>query len=179
MLRPHAEHHLAVRGLARERLGKRQRRGFAVAKRNRDRRTALERHEFAGYEIHRWRTHEAGDEHVGLTLPYTVRLRNARQINYPGTAQAYSYESDLIITDKRDGKEVEKTISMNNVHETWDGYRFYLANISPGTETAIQHVQIAVNHDPAKYFATYPGAAISSLGILLLFWMRPYGRKYY
>lgn len=114
-----------------------------------------------------------------LTIPFNVRLRNARQINYPGTSQAYSYESDLIITDTRDGTETERTISMNNVHETWDGYRFYLANITPGTETAIQHVQIAVNHDPAKYLVTYPGAAISSLGILLLFWMRPYGRRYF
>lgn len=110
-------------------------------------------------------------------IPYTVRLRNARQINYPGTDQAYSYESDLIFTDKRSKEGVEKTISMNRVHETWDGYRFYLSNISPGNETDIQRIQLAVNHDPAKYIVTYPGALIASLGIFLLFWMRPYGRK--
>lgn len=110
-------------------------------------------------------------------LPYRVRLRNARQINYPNSNQPYSFESDLIITDKRTGKAIEKTISMNNVHETWDGYRFYLASMHPSTEDSIKRVQIVVNHDPAKYWLTYPGALILTLGILLLFTLRPYKKS--
>jgi hypothetical protein len=109
-----------------------------------------------------------------LEIPYKIRLHDARQINYPGTNQPYSYESDIIVTDKRDQSKVEKTISMNNVHETDDGYRFYLASLSPPQEVAPQRVQIVVNHDPAKYILTYPGAIILTLGIVLLFWMRPY-----
>lgn len=108
------------------------------------------------------------------TIAYKVRLRDARQINYAQTQQPYSYECDLVVEDVRDGSSIEKTISMNNVHQTWDGYRFYLSNISPGEEVAPQRVQIIVNYDPAKYWLTYPGAMIVSLGILLLFWMRPY-----
>ena len=107
-------------------------------------------------------------------IPYRVRLHDARQINYPGTNQPYSYESDIIVTDLRDQTREEKTLSMNNVHETKDGYRFYLASLSPAEEIAPQRVQIVVNHDPAKYILTYPGAIILSLGIILLFWMRPY-----
>jgi hypothetical protein len=108
-------------------------------------------------------------------IPYHIRLRTARQINYPGSFQPYSYESDLLITDsQRPGKPIEKTISMNNVYETWDGHRFYLANISPGEETGVKRIQLVVNHDPAKYILTYPGAILMSLGIILLFWMRPY-----
>lgn len=109
-----------------------------------------------------------------VEIPYKVRLHDARQINYPGTQQPYSYESDIIVTRMKDQSKVEKTISMNNVHETSDGYRFYLASLSPPQEEAAQRVQIVVNHDPAKYFLTYPGALIMSLGIVLLFWMRPY-----
>lgn len=109
-----------------------------------------------------------------VEIPYKVRLHDARQINYPGTNQPYSYESDIIVTDLNDQSKVEKTISMNNVHETRDGFRFYLASLSPPQETASQRVQIVVNHDPAKYILTYPGAIIMSLGIILLFWMRPY-----
>jgi hypothetical protein len=105
------------------------------------------------------------------TIPYRVRLRDARQINYPNTNQPYSFESDLIITDTRDQTVVEKTISMNNVHETWDGYRFYLANIAPGEEIAPQRIQLVVNRDPAKYFLTYPGAMIVAMGIVMLFWL--------
>lgn len=106
------------------------------------------------------------------SIPYRVRLRNARQINYPDSSSSFSFEADLIITDKRNASISETTISMNNVHETWDGYRFYLSNISPGNELSVKHAQIVVNHDPAKYFLTYPGAIILSLGIFLLFWFK-------
>lgn len=107
-----------------------------------------------------------------VQLPQRIRLRQARQINYPGTSQPYSYESDLIING-----ELERTISMNNVFESWDGYRFYLANISPGQEGAVKMAQIVVNYDPAKYYLTYPGALILTIGILLLFWLNPYKHK--
>lgn len=107
-------------------------------------------------------------------IPYRVRLRQARQINYTNSNQPYSFEADLIITDTRDGSTVEKTISMNHVHETWDGYRFYLANMTSTGEGAIKRAQIVVNHDPAKYVLTYPGALLVSLGMMMLFWMRPY-----
>lgn len=112
-----------------------------------------------------------------MEIPYKVRLHDARQINYPGTQQPYSYESDIILTDLRNLSKVEKTISMNNVHETKEGYRFYLASLSPPSEVTPQRVQIVVNHDPAKYLLTYPGAIIMSFGIVLLFWMRPYKKQ--
>lgn len=111
------------------------------------------------------------------TLPYRVRLRQARQINYANSTQPYSYESDLIITDKRDGRELEKTISMNKVHETPEGYRFYLSSISSPQADSIKRVTIVVNYDPTKYWLTYPGALILTLGIILLFTLRPYRSK--
>lgn len=110
-------------------------------------------------------------------IPYHLRVRQARQINYPNSSQPYSFESDLIILDRRTNTLVEKTISMNQVHETWDGYRFYLSSINPSNETAIKQVQIVVNYDPAKYWLTYSGAIVLSCGILMLFIMRPYRRS--
>lgn len=110
-------------------------------------------------------------------IPYRLRLRQARQINYANSSQPYSFESDLIVTDRRTGEIVEKTISMNQVHETWDGYRFYLSSINPPNETAMKYVQMAVNYDPAKYLLTYPGAIVLSCGIIMLFTMRPYRRQ--
>lgn len=106
------------------------------------------------------------------TIPYTVRLRQARQINYPNSGQPYSFEADLIIEDKQTKESTEKTISMNHVHETWDGYRFYLAGIAPADPGAVKQVQIAVNHDPAKYLLTYPGGIILAAGMLMLFFAR-------
>ena len=107
-----------------------------------------------------------------LHIPYNIRLRNARRIDYPHSTQPFSYESDLLITHSNLKERDEKTISMNNVHETWDGFRFYLAGLSTHEETAAKRIQLVVNHDPAKYWLTYPGGAILSLGIVLLFWKR-------
>ncbi len=100
------------------------------------------------------------------TLPIHVRLRQARQINYPGTLQPYSFESDLLV----DGEET--TISMNHVHEK-NGYRFYLANLvtPPG---AAKRAQIVVNYDPVKYILTYPGAIILAVGMVLLYLRKRY-----
>lgn len=107
-----------------------------------------------------------------VEIPYRLRLRQARQINYASSSQPYSYESDVLILGPSQ-PPIEKTLSMNNVYETWDGYRFYLAGMTT-TEEGIKQVQIVVNRDPAKYILTYPGAMITFFGIILLFWMRPY-----
>lgn len=112
-----------------------------------------------------------------VEIPFRVRLRDARQICYQESTQPFSYESDILVTDLRDGTILEKTLSMNDVHETWDGYRFYLATISPPEEIAAQSSGIAVNHDPAKYLLTYPGGIIMTIGIILLFWIFPYLKK--
>lgn len=107
-----------------------------------------------------------------IEIPYRLRLRQARQINYADSNQPYSYECDIIMSNLNQ-PPIEKTLSMNHVYETWDGYRFYLAGMS-ATQEGIKQVQIIVNRDPAKYYLTYPGAFITFCGILLLFGLRPY-----
>ena len=102
-------------------------------------------------------------------LPYQVRLHQARHLNYPNSNQPYSYEADIAVTDLRSHKTILTTLCMNQVHETWDGYRFYLSNISQESNFSARQVQLAVNHDPAKYWLTYPGGLLVSLGIVLLF----------
>lgn len=96
------------------------------------------------------------------TIPYHIRLREARKIDYPGTSQPYSFEADLLV----DGTQ-EATISMNRVYEK-KGYRFYLANLLSSPFSA-KRVHIAVNYDPAKYLLTYPGAILLAIGIVLLY----------
>lgn len=109
-----------------------------------------------------------------IEIPYRLRLRQAREIHYPASQQPYSYESDLWISHENT-EEMSKTLSMNQVHETWDGYRFYLAGMNK-QPSGIKYVQIVVNRDPAKYFLTYPGSLLVFLGIILLFWLRPYSQ---
>ena len=104
-----------------------------------------------------------------VELPYRLRLRQARQVSYANSAQPFSYECDLVVTDKMRSVVEEKTICMNEVYESADGYRFYLASISPADETAVKRVQLAVNNDPTKYLLLIPGTFIVGIGIVLLF----------
>lgn len=104
-------------------------------------------------------------------LPYRVRLHDARRVNYPGTERPYSYEADLWI-EEGPGEWSFHTLSMNHVYEGRDGSRLYLSNLTPGDESELQWVQLAVNRDPGKRWLTYPGALLLCLGILLLYTSR-------
>lgn len=115
-------------------------------------------------------------QEIKRTIPYHIRLHQARQINYAGLSQPYSFECDLTIYEK-DGKrsKVEKTLSMNHVYETWDGYRFYLSGMTSLT-SGLKRIQLVVNYDPAKYLLTYPGGLLTILGIILLLTLRKRGK---
>lgn len=106
------------------------------------------------------------------TIPHRVRLRQARQYHYANSNQPYSYECDVLIYENGQNP-IETTLSMNQVHETSDGYRFYLAGMS-SNESGLKNVHLVVNYDPVKYRLTYPGGFLVAAGIILLFWLRPY-----
>lgn len=101
-------------------------------------------------------------------LPHTLKLRQARQINYANSSQPYSYEADLWIEPEHS----LVSLSMNRVHETSDGTRFYLSGISPTDSGAWKKIQVVINKDPGKYWLTYSGAFILVLGALLLYLTR-------
>ena len=101
-------------------------------------------------------------------IPYHVRLRDTRKIVYPDSDQAASYEAECLITDRLTGEEEEVRLSMNRVHETADGHRFYLSSISPSHEESVRQVRIVVNRDPLRSLLTYLGAFLVAIGILLL-----------
>lgn len=94
-----------------------------------------------------------------IAIPHKVHVHEASQVQYANSSQTHSYRCVAFIDDE------EIALSMNQVHETWDGYRFYLAAISPEAGGEVHQVRIVVNHDPAKYWVTYPGCCILVLGI--------------
>lgn len=97
------------------------------------------------------------------SMPLHIRLRAARAELYPHTEQPFSYEADLLINHAD-----SHTLSMNQVYESLEGFRFFLSNMSPLDESQTKKVGLAVNYDPFKYFLTYPGGIILTLGIILL-----------
>ncbi len=99
-------------------------------------------------------------------IPFSVRLKEAREIYYPGSDKPYAYEAKIEVAGE------EKRLSMNRVYEK-KGYRFYLANMIVSPDKATQ-IQLVVNYDKTKYYLTYPGAIILAVGMLLLYLRRRY-----
>lgn len=103
-------------------------------------------------------------EHT-LTIPHTVRLRQARKICYPGTNNPSAYEADVWIDDQF------FTLKMNEVYESPLGYRFYLSSMSDPPFDSKQ-IHVVVNYDPVRSSLTYPGAFLVVLGATLLFFRK-------
>jgi hypothetical protein len=109
-----------------------------------------------------------------IKLPYFVRLHQASDVKYPGSNQTASYECSLTLTSKKTGESTPCHLQMNQVYETNDAYRFYLAGMGQIDSYGVRSVQLVVNRDPAKWILTYPGAVLLSLGIILLFWKQKF-----
>ena len=71
----------------------------------------------------------AGDVRLALVekrrpLPFLLALKDFRKIDYPGTNNPASYESDVLLEDQKEGVKIEKTISMNKPLD-YKGYRIF------------------------------------------------------
>jgi cytochrome c biogenesis protein ResB len=72
---------------------------------------------------------EGGDIRLALvqrhqSLPFSLVLKDFRKIDYPGTSNPASYESDVLLEDQKDKIKIEKTISMNKPLD-YKGYRIF------------------------------------------------------
>lgn len=105
-------------------------------------------------------------EPLRLKLPERIRLRKATASYYPNSQEVKGYHASIYAGGKKE------ELSMNEVWESDNGTRFYLANMSPLDESSVKEVRLVVNHDPFKRVLTYPGAGILALGIILLFTRR-------
>lgn len=107
-----------------------------------------------------------------VKLPYQVRLHKAQEVFYPGTNKPYSYEAEVTFTDLKTSDSTKAHLQMNHVHETKEGYRFYLAGMGKIDPHGVMAAQLVVNYDPFKYGLTYPGALLVVLGSIALFLWR-------
>lgn len=112
-----------------------------------------------------------------IPLPYEIRLNKASDIKYPGGDRTMSYECTLSLKSKNNGQLTRCRLRMNQVHETEEGYRFYLSGMGQIDRLGVHAVQIVVSKDPAKLWLTYPGGGLIALGAIFLFW--PSRRKYF
>ena len=117
---------------------------------------------------------------------FALTLKKAEQVSDPGTSRAASYQSDVILSRRRDGhdEESEHTIRMNHTLDHGP-YKVYQTQYQPLTDPrTLQLVQddagnlvslsgLTVAHDPGLWFK-YAGSVLLVLGIATMFWMRAY-----
>lgn len=116
-----------------------------------------------------------GEVQVGLAprvkkLPFFVKLKDFRKVDYPGTNRPAGFESDVVLTDAEKNLTMERTISMNNPLG-YRGYKIFQSSFdkqATGTEASV--FTVAKNPGIALI---YLGASITFLGAFMLFFVQP------
>ena len=104
-----------------------------------------------------------------INLPFSIYLKDFIVERYPGSMQPSSYESKVVVLDKKNNVEMPYRIYMNHTLD-YGGYRFFQASYDPDEKGTI----LSVNHDPGK-LPTYIGYTLLALGLLLNIF-NPYSR---
>lgn len=123
------------------------------------------------------RSYRIGFHPRWFELDFALTLGGAEQRFDPGTGRLAEQASRVLLDDPAGGLRGEPhTIALNAPLE-YRGYKFYqaaLQNLGRGDDGGpITQVQLTVGYDPASYLK-YAGAAIVSLGIACMFYMRAY-----
>jgi cytochrome c-type biogenesis protein CcsB len=104
-----------------------------------------------------------------IKLPFSIYLKDFIVERYPGSMQPSSYESKVVVIDKKNNVEMPYRIYMNHTLD-YGGYRFFQASYDPDEKGTV----LSVNHDPGK-IPTYIGYTLLALGLLLNIF-NPYSR---
>jgi len=101
--------------------------------------------------------------------PYSMRLIDAREDRYVGTATAMNYSSDVHLTDPSRGVDRPVKIWMNNPLR-FAGETFYqhAYDIAPDTGEGITVLSVVHN---AGWMIPYVGCMVVSVGLLVHFWL--------
>lgn len=103
-----------------------------------------------------------------VELPFSLFLKDFQMERYPGTNNAASYASEVVLMDPQNGIQEDHRIYMNNIliHK---GYRFFQSSFDQdelGT-------YLSVNHDSWGTWVSYLGYFLLTLGMIMNF----FGKK--
>ena len=94
-----------------------------------------------------------------INLPFSLYLKDFVIKKYPGSNKPSSYESHVIVIDKRKNLEMPYNIHMNHPL-VYGGYKFFQSSYDPDELGTI----LSVNHDPGV-IPTYIGYSLMFLGL--------------
>ncbi|WP_456464879.1 cytochrome c biogenesis protein CcsA [Persephonella sp.] len=96
-----------------------------------------------------------------INLPFSLYLEDFVMRKYPGSNKPSSYESHVILIDKRKNLKMPYNIHMNHPL-VYGGYKFFQSSYDPDELGTI----LSVNHDPGV-IPTYIGYGLLMVGLLL------------
>ena len=103
-------------------------------------------------------------------LPFALELKDFRKIDYPGTPNPASFESDVVLADPEQKITIKKTISMNKPLDH-KGFRIFQSSYIQSEMGEASVFTIAKNPGIGLI---YGGAAVILVGVLLLFYLHPF-----
>jgi hypothetical protein len=107
-----------------------------------------------------------------LKLPFTLQLKDFRKVDYPGTSNPASFESDVILFDKAKDVRIERTIKMNEPLD-YAGWRIFQSSYIQDPQFGEASV-FTIARNPG-ITATYAGCVILLIGVITLFYIKPFG----
>ncbi len=111
---------------------------------------------------------------VGLKtakVPFILSLKDFRKVDYPGTQNPASFESDVILRDPKENLTLEKTIKMNKPLD-YKGYRIFQSSYAQDPQAGEASV-FTVAKNPG-IFLIYGGACTILVGVIFLFYLHPF-----
>ena len=96
-----------------------------------------------------------------INLPFSLYLEDFVMKKYPGSMKPSSYESHVIVIDKRKNLKMPYNIHMNHPL-VYGGYKFFQSSYDPDELGTV----LSVNHDPGV-IPTYIGYGLMFLGLFL------------
>ncbi|MBI4432233.1 MAG: cytochrome c biogenesis protein CcsA [Candidatus Omnitrophica bacterium] len=112
-----------------------------------------------------------GSRPVSQTLPFSLTLKDFRKVDYPGTTNPASFESDVVLRDGQAGVTLDRTIKMNEPLD-YKGWRVFQASYILSPELGEASV-FSVAKNPGIVFI-YSGALVILIGVILLFYLHPF-----
>lgn len=113
-------------------------------------------------------THQFNDMKIKMTrgskplqLPFAMKLREFDLKRYPGSRSPSSYASEVTVIDKKNKKEFDYRIFMNNTLN-YGGYKFFQSSYDMDEKGTV----LSVNKDPGK-IPTYIGYFLLTLGFFM------------
>lgn len=109
-------------------------------------------------------------------VPFALHLRDFRKVDYPGTQNPSSFESDVLLHDHVDNVTIEKTIKMNKPLD-YKGFRIFQSSYIQHPDLGEASVFTVAKNPGIPYI--YGGGCVILVGVILLFYLHPFftGRK--